>query len=309
MSLVKQERTNAAIGLVLWLLLMLVHRPEPMSFDWPLVLIFLGGWVLVPFSRALMAVDFTAMDSALGKWIAQLQLPTMNCLAMANLAPEGFARSSLVLPWLGLSLLMGWQAWSVLKKESTALARKISLFGWLQLPVGAAWLLADYSRYQPLGFDPQIVRLTAAHFHFAGFILPLMAGFLLARNENWVCRMAAVGSAGGVAMVAGGITSTKLGFPLALESILAGSFCCFVLLLSLCQLRYALQIRSWWLALSGASLGLATTFALLYALRFWVPLAWLHIPRMWAIHGSLQVFGFASCGLIGWRLQFSRCRI
>jgi hypothetical protein len=300
MSLLNLERTNAAVGLVLWLLLMLVHGPEPLSFDWPLVLIYLGSWVLIPFSRALMVVDFTAMESSQGKWIARLQMPAMICLAVANLAPEGFLRSALVLPWLGLTVLMAWQALCILRKETTDLARKISLFGWLQLPVGAAWLLADFSRFQPMGFDPQIVRLTAAHFHFAGFILPLLAGLLLARNDSRACRLAAVGSACGVALVASGITFTKLGYPLLLESIMAGGFCCFVLLLSICQAHYAFRIGSWWLGLSGTSLGVATAFALLYALRFWIPLPWLHIPRMWAVHGSLQVFGFAACGLVGW---------
>jgi hypothetical protein len=52
----------------------------------------------------------------------------------------------------------------------------------------------------------------------------------------------------------------------------------------------------------------ATVFALLYALRLWIPLPRLHIPRMWAIHGSIQVFGFALCGLIGWWQMTVRCR-
>ena len=310
MSAHKLERTNATVGLVLWLLLMMVHTPSPLSFEWPLGLIYLGSWALVPFSRALMVQDFPAMDSCVGKWIGRLQLPAVACVAVANLASSDLMRGLLVAPWQGLTLLMAWQAWRVWRNEATDLARKISLFGWLQLPVGAAWLVADFIHFQPLGFDPQIVRLTAAHFHFAGFILPLMAGLLLARNNNNICRIAAVGSTAGVALVAGGITLTKLGCSPEIETFLAGGFCCFVLVLGCSQVRYAWQVRSWLLVASGLSLVVATAFALLYALRPWLPLPWLHIPRMWAVHGTLQVFGFGAFGLLGWRKQVSRslCR-
>lgn len=299
MSLVKLERTNATIGLVLWLLLIIAHTQPPLSFDWPLLLIFLGSWALIPFSRGLMLTDFPAMDSSIGRWIGRLQLPVVACLALANLASSDLMRELLAAPWQGLTLLMAWQAWRELRNEATSLARKISLFGWLQLPVGAAWFIADYIHFQPLGFDTQVVRLTAAHFHFAGFILPLMAGLLLARNNSTICRIAAVGSAAGVALVAGGITLTKFGCPPEMESLLAGGFCCYVLTLGCCQVRYAWQIRSWLLVASGLSLVVATAFALLYALRPWLPLPWLHIPCMWAVHGTLQVFGFAAFGLLG----------
>ena len=52
----------------------------------------------------------------------------------------------------------------------------------MMLPVGGAWMAADWLAIQPMGFDSLIVRLTAAHFHFAGFVLPLVVIFIVAQR-------------------------------------------------------------------------------------------------------------------------------
>lgn len=304
MSNLRLERTNTSLGLVLWLAVMLGLRPLPLSFDWPLGLILLGVLVLIPFSRILLMKLINPEDQALGRWAAWLHVPAGICLMVAMLLPLGVWRGLLVAPWLVVTLTMAIQAAQTLRRQPTSLARKVSLFGPLQLPVGAAWLWADFAAMQPLGFDPQIVRLTAAHFHFAGYVLPLLAGLLLENYNVLACRIAAVGSASGVALVATGITLTKCGYPAVIEGILAAVFSSLVLLLGICQMRYGIRIGSWLLGISGGSLTVATAFALLYALRSWFPLPWLHIPCMWAVHGSIQVLGFATLGLFGWMRLF-----
>ena len=300
-SLRRVERFNVVAGLILWTATFIFSRPEPMQFAWPLYLIALAVCCLAPFGR-LVCLERNGLQSVPRWWLiaARIQFPSSLILCATVEIDGSTIRLVLAFPWRLVTTLMAMQAWVLWRKSETTFGEKVSLLGWLQLPVGAAWLLADFLQLQPMGFDSQIVRLTAAHFHFAGFVLPLLAGFLASNFDHLLVRVAAIGSALGVGLVATGITLTKLNFPPELESIFATTFCCFVLLLSVCQIIFAARQRSILIFISGIALCVGTVFALLYALRLWIPLPWLHIPRMWAIHGSIQVFGYAFCGLIGW---------
>ena len=242
-------------------------------------------------------------QTALSKWPERLQIPSAVGLAASVVIAPGWNAAALACPWLLTTLCMGVQALVVFRKSGTTLAQRVALVGWMQLPVGGAWLFADRLALEPFGFDGQIVRLTAAHFHYAGLVLPLMAGLILHYfRQRWV-RVVCVGASGGVLLVALGISFTKWGAPVEMECLLACIFCVLVLGAAMAQAVLALRLRNVWLALSALSLLIGMTFALLYALRIWLPLSWLHIPWMWAVHGSVQVFGFTVAGLVGWWRQ------
>lgn len=53
--------------------------------------------------------------------------------------------------------------------------------------------------------------------------------------------------------------------------------------------------------ISGASLFAAMLLALGFGLRYVIPDFALTMPQMWAIHGTLNAFGFGMCGLHAWR--------
>lgn len=54
--------------------------------------------------------------------------------------------------------------------------------------------------------------------------------------------------------------------------------------------------------LSGVSLFFGMALAAIYALRaFVLPLPWLDIPWMRALHGTLNAFGFGLCSMLAWR--------
>jgi len=52
---------------------------------------------------------------------------------------------------------------------------------------------------------------------------------------------------------------------------------------------------------SGVSLFAAMVLALGFGLRYVIPNFALTMPQMWAIHGSLNAFGFGLCGILAWR--------
>ena len=57
------------------------------------------------------------------------------------------------------------------------------LAGLVYLAVGGVWTVIARAGLRPLGFPDLIVLLTAVHFHYAGFALPVLAG-LVARASG-----------------------------------------------------------------------------------------------------------------------------
>jgi uncharacterized membrane protein len=60
-------------------------------------------------------------------------------------------------------------------------------------------------------------------------------------------------------------------------------------------------VRALWV-ISAASLGASMVLAALYGSRFYLPVAWLDIPWMRALHGTANALGFGLAGLWGWTL-------
>ncbi|MBP6508338.1 MAG: YndJ family transporter, partial [Opitutaceae bacterium] len=75
---------------------------------------------------------------------------------------------------------------------------------------------------RPLGFSPDIVLLTAVHFHFAGLVLPVVTGLVLARHpQSRAAHWSAWGVLLGVPLVAAGISAVQLGWGGAIECLAA----------------------------------------------------------------------------------------
>ena len=303
MSPVRLERANLAVGLVLWLGLLMVWQPHPMTPAWPLLLVMFGTSIVTPMARVVFRKHFEMQVTEFSKWPARLQIPSVLALAASVVTEPGMLAAALACPWLLKTLCVGYEGLKMFGGPGATLARRLALLGWMQLPVGGAWLFADRMALEPFGFDGQIVRLTAAHFHFAGLVLPLMAGLIAQHLRQRCIRVACVGASGGVLLVALGISLTKWGAPVEVECLLASAFCLMVLAVAMAQGLVAARLRNFWLGASALSLVAGMVLALLYAVRIWLPLPWLHIPWMWSVHGSVQVFGFTVAGLVGWWRQ------
>jgi hypothetical protein len=186
----------AAAGLVIWLVgLMALPAPLParLLVAAPLVVV-PAIWNIAPW-RWRSSVDRSGLPDALVLWLAAL--PVVAAFA----APPGALALALSLPWL---LVTAFAAAVILVRELRdrliilrerrvpEIAAEVGL-GFLAL--GAVFLSMDRLGFQPLGFSPEIVLLTAIHFHFAGFGLLALAATLAAQGS----RVAAFGSLGLVA--------------------------------------------------------------------------------------------------------------
>jgi hypothetical protein len=192
-----------------------------------------------------------------------------------------------------------------LRRDLDGLCRDAALIFAL---VGGGWTLADRSGFRPLQFEPEIVALTAVHFHYAGLLLPLLAG--LVQRELFFFRLAsraAVGVVLGVPAVAVGITATQLGAGPSIEAAAGCGLALAGMVVGILHVRIAADRRQSLvtralLAIAGVSLFIGMLLAGLYAMRAFVaPFPWLGIPQMRMLHGTVNALGFGLCGVLAWR--------
>lgn len=172
--------------------------------------------------------------------------------------------------------------------------------------VGAASLMMFLSNWTPWGFDPLIVLLTAAHFHHAGFTLPLMAGLNAKARPNWLTKSSCIAILVGVPLVAVGITCTHFGVMKFVEPAGVTILVLGALGVATSQIQRGLEkerrvVTRVGFVVSGVSLLAAMLLALGFGLRYVFPSLALTMPQMWMIHGTLNAFGFGLCGILAWR--------
>ena len=181
------------------------------------------------------------------------------------------------------------------------------------LTIGATWAVLDRFGIRPLGFDPEIVFLTVAHFHYAGFVLPIVAGLATKTIGNWMGKVTLFGIVSGVFLVAVGIVSTHLGGSPKMETFAAWWMALSAMLLAGIHFYLAMRPKcnpaaSLFWTLAAASLTIGMALAGLYGMRHIWAFPGLDIAWMRALHGSANVFGFSLLSVLGWRLFHDRLK-
>jgi hypothetical protein len=298
---------RALVGVVAWSVFVVARVADLRGEAWSQALLLFAALVLVPLALELLADDEEAPPAARGfKVVSRVQLPAGLLLGLACWLPPGLA----ALPWALLTFLLAAIGIGRLRRggfgrEMDRLCADVAL-GFSA--VGGMWVLADRSGYSPLGFSPAIVSLTAVHFHYAGLILPLVAG--LVQREVFFLRLAsraAVGVILGVPAVAAGLTATQLGWGLSLERAAGCGLALAGMAVAILQVRIALEGRfslpnRILLGAGGGALFIGMVFAVMYALRgTFAGAAWLDLPQMRLIHGTINAVGFGLGSVLGWR--------
>jgi hypothetical protein len=173
------------------------------------------------------------------------------------------------------------------------------------LLTGSIWALFFLGNFRPFDFSLTIVSLTVAHFHVAGFVLTVAIASLWRMQPTVLHRFLAIAALFGMPSVALGITLTQMGFPPFVEwfSGLLFAFMALGTALAYWQLGTINKGKKailW--QISAGSLAFGAVLAGLYALRFVMPLSFIHIPNMKLLHGTVNTLGFGWCCLRGLRL-------
>jgi hypothetical protein len=298
------------IGAAAWCAFVYFSVPTLHDGRWAAALLLLAALVLMPMAWTLVR-DFedTGWAARLWRFDLQVHFPAAILLGVAFLLPPGPGAVLCALPWAVVLGIMAVDGILRIRRHGFAplglLCRDLGL---VYASIGGAWLLADRAGWMPLEFAPEIVLLTAVHFHFAGFVLPVVAGLALNRRpqsrfaqaSTWLVLL-------GVPLVAVGITTIQLGGPALVESAAAWVLVLGCLGVAWQHLVLAVRERTvcpmarilWFVA--GLSLAGGMVLAALYASRgYFSPLPWLDIPWMRALHGTLNALGFSLAALLAW---------
>ena len=304
---------RALAGGAVWVGYLAATLPQLHHESWAHALLVFAALVLVPLALDLVEERNDPPRAARAfRWAQRLQLPAGVLLAAACWFPPSPGAAGLALPWLAVVMLLALTGcWRVMRHGAERpLGRLVTDAALIFLFVGGLWIVADRAGLAPLGFDAAIVALTAVHFHYAGFALPLVTGVIARRqpDSRFIARVS-VGVVLGVPAVAAGITATQLGAGEAFEAAaglalaLAGA-CVGGLHLRLALTEQALPgFARGLLGIAGTALIAAMVLAATYALRGSLSgAAWLGLPQMRAWHGTINAVGFALCAVLGWRL-------
>lgn len=290
-------RNEWLAGLIIWLVLPWMCREHPAGTVWIIVLLMFTLLQLMPLSRAFWDAESRQ------RWRFQYELVSGAFVGISFIANQAL----FAIPWFVIRVASAFEAIRHFEPVKLSDLGELALLSSRVFPaIGAAWLVAHRANWTPFGFDPLIVLLTAAHFHHAGFTLPLMAGLNAKANPGCWTRFLCVAILAGVPLVAAGITCTHFGVLRFVEPFGVTVLVLGALGVAVSQIRRGLEKQCGWLVragfvISGVSLLCAMILAMGFGLRHVVPNWALTMPQMWMIHGTLNAFGFGLCGLLAWR--------
>jgi hypothetical protein len=305
-------KQRAMLGGVVWIAFVAMRVPHWQDGAWALALLLFAALVLVPLALEL-ATDSSDPDGV--KVLVALtrlgQLPAALLLMWACTMPAGGWAVLVAVPWVivcGMVATTGW-----LRARRGGWRRTFDALcgdaAFIFLGVGGAWVFGDRAGVRPFNFDSAIVTLSAVHFHFAGLLLPLLAGLTVrALPKARLATRAAVGVVLGVPAVAVGIATTQFGWGTAMEGAAGCGLALAGMAVAVLHVRLATEpstgspMKRGLFFVAGVSLFFGMMLAAAYASRmFSASFAWLNVPWMRAVHGSVNALGFGLCGVLAWQ--------
>lgn len=301
------QKHQVPLGATAWLAWVLAKLPHPLHTDWGVGLLLLAALVVVPLAVGVLRCTSPFSMSTVLRAVQPWLLPSAMGLLLSFSVKNGGLAVLLALPWVGVLLAVAFVGAVQLWRSRWSNAPLFSLaVGMAYVAVAAVWLVLERAGLAPFGFSPDIVFLTIVHFHYAGFVLPVLAGLATRHLGNRIFdQIICYLGVAAVGLLAVGITLTQFSLGVDWEMVGAWLMATSAAAVAVMHLRLAflknnpLIIRSLWLASAAALLG-GMLLAGLYGSRFVAPVAWLDIPMMRALHGSLNAVGFALCGVLGW---------
>jgi enamine deaminase RidA (YjgF/YER057c/UK114 family) len=298
---------SAVVGALLWGGAVLGGGLGPIERALALALL-----VLVPLGVGMAATP--PFEGLAGRFLtaAVVLQPLGAGLVLASLLLDGPLAALAASVWVLVTGLLGLAALARTLDRGRAPLPELVIDAGLAYPTVGAVALVLFHLGLTLWFDPVIVLLTAIHFHYAGFVLPLLTGLTgreVGPGAGPVFRVAASVVLVGPALIAVGIS-----FSPVVEVVAVGGFTAAVAALGGYVLVRVVPARprpqGVLLGLSAAALPLSMLLALGYGVAAFTgadPFGQ-SLSTMVALHGSLNAFGFALCGVVGWRLAVPAAR-
>ncbi|GGQ55429.1 YndJ family protein [Couchioplanes azureus] len=167
--------------------------------------------------------------------------------------------------------------------------------------VAAGALVAERSGYHLFGFELDVLSLTVAHFHFAGFAAALVAGLQTRVRPGPAADAAALTVPAGTLIVFVGYFTAEWVELAGALVLTAGMW--MVGALTWLHARTGAPDRLTAALLGGSALVLAASMVLAVSWALGEATGLPHPSLAWmaATHGVANALGFAVCGMVGWR--------
>ncbi len=256
-------------------------------------------FAIVPLGLYIVALPHSGPTT---RWLGRLAkaAPIVAIPSAATfLVDKGMLAAALAVPWFLLTLAVAAIGAARMLSRRTLRSTGIGYDAALMfLVVGGAWLVISRAGLEPLGFNFAIVELTAVHFHYAGFALPIMASVVSERLKRTALLPA---------LVIIGVPLTAIG--ITVDGTTEWFAATFMSLVGIAVAVSTLQLSSRttgkpqpMLAVAGLSLLAGMFFALGWAWSQEFGWTYLDLSGMVSTHGMLNGFGFGLVGLIAVRL-------
>lgn len=281
------------VGAATWATWVLTVQPS-----WTGCLLMLSPFVLVPLGFGLASRPEAGPNAPALERVGLAAWPAALLAALAFVPDQGVLAALLTLPWLAVGVaagLIGAGKFLSRRRIDPTIGIDVAL---AFLTVGALWLTVSRAGANPLGFSDAIVQLTAVHFHYAGFALPIVAALAAHRADRgsfiplWVTV--------GVLLTAIGIT---VGGPLewaAATFMAAGGLATAVLVAHSAGAHRGAARGLLVVAAVSLALGMALALGWAWSIQFgWT---YLGLDQMARGHGTLNAIGFGFAALTGLHL-------
>lgn len=323
MSLIRSDltwwnRRSIALGAGAWVLLVVTNFLGWVQLTPLDLILLLALWVITPLALPLAAPPQPQRDWLRAEQRLTVMLQPFAALVggMSVLLSTGPLAGAAAAGWFLFTGLIAVQGVGRLREAKRASLADICLaVALIYLPVGGAWLVVARLGLRPLGFPPDIVLLTAIHFHYIPLAALVMtgligqAGFAIKTAGTWkLYRVGAIGLLVEPLLVAAGKTLAQLTGNDDLESAATSLLAISLILLAVLSLRFIIpattsRVAQGLLLVSGAAIFFTMLAAGAYAIGAATGAWTITISQMVVVHGWINALVLSLGGLLGWRLR------
>ncbi|WP_144556927.1 YndJ family protein [Bacillus pumilus] len=205
--------------------------------------------------------------------------------------------------WLLYTILLALFGFSRLLKRGIFSLHELMIDGaWMYLALGGLWFWLYTADIQVMTFSPIFVLLTAIHFHYSAFFIPLFYGLLgrqqakeiaLYKVAGWVILLSPM-------MIAVGISFSRLFDTFSVILYVVALYIYGILCM---KTRFRSTLAKGLVVLSSLVLMGTIVLSLFYSAGMLMRVTYISIEQMIWFHGSINAFFVVLPGLIGWLIE------
>nr|WGD96917.1 YndJ family transporter [Bacillus safensis] len=205
--------------------------------------------------------------------------------------------------WFLYTIILALYGFTRLLKRGIFPLHELMIDGaWMYIALGGLWFWLYTADLQVMTFSPIIVLLTAIHFHYSAFFIPLFYGLLGRKREKetalykaagWVILLSPL-------MIAVGISFSRLFDTFSVTLYVIALYLYGILCM---KTRFRSTVAKVLIVFSGCVLMGTIVLSFLYSAGMLMRVTYISIDQMIWFHGSINAFFVMLPGLIGWLIE------